>query len=289
MPKRQLPFMQVDVFSPESGQVLGGNPLAVFYDVPGFLDVSTMQAIARELNCPETTFVTQPPEREGRYRVRIFTPYQELPFAGHPTLGTYFVLKAKGLLEGPGMQISGAGDTSCSEDERGWIWIVPPKGHVRDVLVSATRLASAFGVGDIFLDETMPPAVCGTGIDHLVVFITNSEILPDLEPLLPRIAALQYDLGVQGVYVVAMVGPTTYRARFFNKEGEDPATGSAAAGFATYLMQSAGETAIRRYIISQGTEMGRTSEIHVRLNALSLGSLELGGRVFPVVDGTFYV
>ncbi len=289
MPKLQLPFMQVDVFSTQTDPILSGNPLAVFYDVSPFLDGSTMQAIAREMNCPETTFVTENPQDGEEYHVRIFTPYKELPFAGHPTLGTYFVLREKGLLSGPGVQTSEAGGTLCSQDDQGWVWIVPPQGHVRDVLVSATRLASAFGVGDIYLNDMMPPAVCGTGLDQLVVLSSNAEILSDLQPLPSRLTSLQKDMVVEGIYVVAMVGPTTYQARYFSQEGEDPATGSAAAGLGTYLMHSAGETAIRRYIISQGTEVGRSSEIHLRLNDLSQGSLELGGRVLPVIDGLFYV
>jgi trans-2,3-dihydro-3-hydroxyanthranilate isomerase len=204
-------------------------------------------------------------------------------------LGTYFVLKKKGLLKGPGIQSTEGGSTACHEDDQGWVWIVPPQGHVRDVLVSATRLASALGVGDVYLNDMMPPAVCGTGLDQLIVVSTNPAILSDLRPLVSRIASLEKDIAVEGIYVVAAVGPTTYQARYFNQEGEDPATGSAAAALGTYLMHSAGETAIRRYIITQGTEMGRSSEIHLRLNNLSLGSLELGGRVFPVIDGTFFV
>ncbi|PSR26565.1 trans-2,3-dihydro-3-hydroxyanthranilate isomerase [Sulfobacillus thermosulfidooxidans DSM 9293] len=286
MPKRQLPFMQVDVFT---SRALGGNPLAVFYDVPSSLDVHTMQGIAREMNLSEIVFVTTKPDQEGHYRVRIFTPYQELPFAGHPTLGTYFVLKAKGLLNGQGIQTTHAGDTSCFQDDQEWVWMIPPKGHVRSLPVNATRLAAALGVNDLFLNEMMPPAACGTGLDQLIVFVNNPHILPELEAQFPRIKALQKDLDVQGLYILAMVGAGHYRARYFSHEGEDPATGSAAAGFGTYLLQSAGETAIRRYVVEQGQDMGRPSEIHVRLNALSLGSLEVGGRVSPVIEGQFFI
>ena len=280
--------MQVDVFAKEA-KPLHGNPLAVFYKVPSSLDVPTMQGIAREMNLSESVFVTSPPDGKGRYRVRIFTPYQELPFAGHPTLGTYYALRAKGLLEGKGIQVSQAGDTKCLLDDQNWVWIIPPQGTLRTVQVHETRLCAAFGVRDLAINEMMPPAACGTGLDQLVVFVTHPPVLSELDPQGPRLSALQKDMAVHGIYVVAMVGADHYRARYFSKNGEDAATGSAASAVGTYLLQNAGETAIRRYMIDQGVEMGRPSEIHLRLNALSLGSLEIGGQICPVIDGVFHI
>src|SRR5947209_6021048 len=120
----RLSFQQIDVFT---DHLFGGNPLAVFLEGDG-LETALMQRIAREMNLSETTFVQTPADKSCAFKVRIFTPGTELPFAGHPTIGTAYVLHSLGRLPaGPFRFEEGAGPVGLRQDKRGRFWMTPPR------------------------------------------------------------------------------------------------------------------------------------------------------------------
>jgi trans-2,3-dihydro-3-hydroxyanthranilate isomerase len=278
-------FVQVDVFGDEPYQ---GNPLAVFPDAAG-LTGDQMQTIAREMNLSETSFVMS---AEGEsYDVRIFTPAEELPFAGHPTLGTAWVLRHSGMVKGERLtQHSPAGATSVSFSgdrvsfER--TGSVEPDLDQRSVDI-AEQLARALslkptdighGAGALGRAGTLRPARADAGVAQLMVPVRDLETLGRvsvrrdlLDPLDPF-----------GVYCFTGVAPGTVRARgLFPGAGvpEDPATGSAAAGLGLYLAARLGEITFE---IEQGAEIGRPSRLYV---AASPGHVQVGGRCHLVFEG----
>ena len=133
-----LKFQQIDVFTSERFR---GNPLAVFWAADGFDDTAGMQRIAREMNLSETTFVQRSQEPTCAFKVRIFTPGSELPFAGHPTLGTAFVLDRLGLLPGADFSFEeGVGPVRLHKDKRGRFWMFPPEPVLGDHLTYVPKL-----------------------------------------------------------------------------------------------------------------------------------------------------
>ncbi len=273
-------FLLVDVFT---DRPLAGNALAVFpdgQDVPPDL----MQAIAREMNLSETTFVTGV---EGDlYEVRIFTPSAEMPFAGHPTLGTTWALRHLGILkEDRAVQRSPAGDTPVSLAlDVAWL---ERAGSVGKDLLDASFVAEALGLAEtdigfnaalLGMERVMlAPAEADAGVPQLMVPVADIATLSSLRPR-PEIAGLAHD----GIYCFAPIAPTKIKARFFSPGlgvSEDPATGSAAAGLGLYLSTRAGESA---FDISQGEEVGRPSTIMV---VTSRGRVRVGGSVVPCGEG----
>ncbi|MCL5972036.1 MAG: PhzF family phenazine biosynthesis protein [Firmicutes bacterium] len=282
----QLPFQQVDVFTQTP---LQGNPLAVFWLGTHTLDTQLLQCIAREMNLSETIFVTDLPDPNHAYTVRIFTTEQELPFAGHPTIGAFYVLQRHGYLKADGFQLSPAGVTRLSMDSQHMIWFSPPRGMVKDIDGSWSRLAAALSLDISLLSYDRPPMIAGTGLMQLMVPLSQDRVA-EIEPDFSQLALLLSDWHVNGVYIVAQSSSGEYHARFFGGGRtitEDPATGSAAAAWGTYLLQTTGATTAERFLINQGEEMGRPSQLWVRLNVVSPGSLEIGGHAVPVIAGTF--
>ncbi len=280
-----LPMQQVDVFT---DQPLAGNPLAVFWNLPPQFPGFLMQQLAREMNLSESIFITALPDPDSHYSVRIFTPETELPFAGHPSLGGFFSLCRHGLLTNQGVQHSEAGASQLAMDAQGLIWVTPPPGHTEEIKLPMAHIAEALGVDLSWISVDTPPGLAGTGLLQLIVPLATDQVSL-LRPDPVKLQGLGARLGATGVYVLAQTGPATYHARFFGMGigiGEDPATGSAAAAFGTYLLKTTGATAIQRYKIYQGAEIGRPSLLWVRLNAHGVGSLDVGGSVVPVLEGT---
>ena len=278
-------FVQVDVFGDEPYQ---GNPLAVFPDAAGFTG-DQMQKIAREMNLSETSFVTR--VAASSYDVRIFTPAEELPFAGHPTLGTAWTLRHLGKAEGDALtQHSPAGATpvTFSDDRVSFqrTGAVEPDLDQRSVDI-AEQLARALSLrptdighdaGALGRAGTLRPARADAGVAQLMVPVRDLETLGRvsvrrdlLDPLDPF-----------GVYCFTGVAPGLVRARgLFPGAGvpEDPATGSAAAGLGLYLAERLGEISFE---IEQGGEIERPSRLYV---AASLGRVDVGGRCHLVFEG----
>lgn len=273
-------YLLVDVFTERP---LAGNALAVFpdgHDIPEEL----MQPIAREMNLSETTFVTRC--SGDSYDLRIFTPATEMPFAGHPTLGTAWALRHLGLLEGDrALQRTRAGDTPVSIAlDTAWL---ERTGTVSEDLEDVSFVAHALGIGEtdigfsaglLGMERVMlAPAMADPGVEQLMVPVADPVTLAGLTPR-SEIA----DLAGDGVYCFAPVAPTKIKARFFGMNigvSEDPATGSAAAGLGLYLASRAGDLA---FDILQGAEVGRPSTIMVDT---SRGRVRVGGSVVLAGEG----
>lgn len=262
----------VDVFAESKYQ---GNQLAVVEDTAG-LDTHTMQAIAREMNFSETTFVLG---RTGdRATVRIFTPGEELPFAGHPTLGTAWV-----LTRGTGHIVLdlAAGDVPVRFDSDGIAWLTPPDAVAGDP-VEPQQAAALLGLEVEALDPTLPPQMVRCGPTFPIVGVANLEALRRVHVDL----TVQRRLGIPGFpFAVCRGGysaDATFAARMQFFDGvavrEDPATGSANAAFASYLRDRDERGA---YIVEQGFEIHRPSRIYLEVS----DNLAVGGKVQAVAEG----
>jgi trans-2,3-dihydro-3-hydroxyanthranilate isomerase len=279
MPAR---FVVVDVFAREP---LAGNALAVFPD-PGSVSPERMQRVAREMNLSETTFVTA--VAADSYTLRIFTPAEELPFAGHPTLGTAWVLRELGMLFGDAVtQRSEAGETAVAfAEDRVWLERGGDGGEDRaDVeqtlgafdLDAASVGFDAAGIGGPA--GPLRPAIATAGVPLLMLPLRNATTVASL-----RAPASLGD--VDGVYCFAPLGPGRLKARFFAPGigvSEDPATGAAAAALGLYLGARAGSIDVE---IEQGIEIARPSFISLRA---APGTARVGGQVYQASEGTLLV
>jgi trans-2,3-dihydro-3-hydroxyanthranilate isomerase len=277
-------FLQVDVFAEAPYE---GNPLAVFPDA-GSLSGEQMQAIAREMNLSETAFVTDISKRG--YDVRIFTPNSEIPFAGHPTIGTAWTLRHFGRWEGDQVvQRSEAGDTPVrSEGEE--LWFERRGSSEPDLAVEdpgiVRRIALALGLEtrDIGLEARelgrsgeLTPAWADAGLRVPIVPLRDLSALQRV-----RVDERALDFAGRGAYCFTGMQAGRVRARgFFPAEGipEDPATGSAAAALAAYLQERVGPISLE---VLQGVEMGRPSRILLRADA---ESSKIGGLTRLVLSG----
>ncbi|HEX2051118.1 MAG TPA: PhzF family phenazine biosynthesis protein [Actinomycetota bacterium] len=280
-----MEFVQVDVFTDTP---YAGNALAVFPDAEA-LSARAMQAIAAEMNLSETSFVTR--ASGDSYDVRIFTPNGELPFAGHPTLGTAWALRRRGAISGDEVvQVSKAGETTVRL-EGGQPWLSragTAHADLEDTDPGATRrIATALGLeaDDVGLEARelgrpgrLRPAAADAGVHQLMVPLRDVATLGRCRPRADLLAAFE---GI-GVYCFTAVGAGRVRSRgFFPALGiaEDPGTGSAAAGLGLYLARRVGDIAFE---IRQGVELGRPSRIDVRASGESVA---IGGRVVEVLSG----
>jgi trans-2,3-dihydro-3-hydroxyanthranilate isomerase len=273
-------YVIVDVFT---DRALAGNQLAVFTDARG-LDTETMQALAREINFSESTFVLTP-ENGGHAKIRIFTPVTELPFAGHPTLGTAFVLG--GPLQREELHLeTGRGIVAIRlEREEGRLVF----GRMEQPIPSfepyqAERaLLSALGVER----SELPVELYDNGMRHVYVALRSEEEVAGLRPDLARLE-LPPDLGIN---CFAGSGGR-WKTRMFAPGGgvaEDPATGSAAGPLALHLARH-GRIAFGDEIeISQGTEIGRPSTLFARVVGTPdrVERVEVGGSAVIVARGEF--
>ena len=275
-------YVIVDVFTDTP---LEGNPLAVFTDGSG-VPAERMQRIAREMNLSETVFVL-PPERGGDQRIRIFTPFDELPFAGHPTLGTAYVLGSDSDVEavtlGTGAGAvevrfarSGGRITSGRMTQPIPTW--EPYEHTPGVL------AALGGV-----DSVLPVDVYRNGPQFVYVALDREEALASLQP---DLGALARQFG-GGVYCFAGSG-ARWRARMFHPAGgipEDPATGSAAGPLAVHLARHGRIELGQEIEIRQGVEMGRPSTLYARATGRgeSIERVEVAGSAVVVARGELLV
>jgi trans-2,3-dihydro-3-hydroxyanthranilate isomerase len=299
MTGRSYRFVQVDVFTEE---MFRGNPLAVVLDAGGLSDVE-MQAIAREMNLSETTFILPPTRPDCVARVRIFTPGLELPFAGHPTIGTAFVMAAEGLLspnaqaitleEGVGpVPVRFEGDLAAPS----FAWMAHPPATFEPEVQQRSAIAAALGLTEADLLEDAPIQVGSTGLPFLYVPVRDATTVNrvTLSPLLlPR----HLFSSAAGVFIFAPDSdPAACRVycRMLGIDSvgisEDPATGSASGPLGVYLLkhglvQSDHEVHI---VSEQGTMMGRQSFIHIRIRTSGdqIAAIDVGGSAVPVLEGT---
>ncbi|WP_414451309.1 PhzF family phenazine biosynthesis protein [Burkholderia sp. 22PA0099] len=289
MTARRVRFKQVDVFT---ATPFRGNPLAVIFDADGLSDAD-MRAIAHWTNLSETTFVCTPTDPAADYRVRIFTTGGELPFAGHPTLGTAHAVREAGLVpRTPGrlVQQCGAGLVVLREQADGRRAFAAPPARVTPLPASAyPALAAALRSEAIVFDA----APCGVdnGAPWLVVRLASAADCLALAPDAQALAGIVASVGTHGVAAYAphpAGGPATFEVRCLMTGeqfgvGEDPVTGSANAAIAG-LLDSQGLRPGNAYTVRQGTAIGRDGRVSVDYED---GSIWIGGDTVTVVDGSF--
>jgi trans-2,3-dihydro-3-hydroxyanthranilate isomerase len=294
-------FVTLDVFTEEP---LAGNPLAVVLDAEG-LDTARMQAIAREFNLSETVFVLPPENARHRARLRIFTPGGELPFAGHPTVGTAVLLALREGPSGPDAVAFGleenVGVVPCVVEARGQArgyarFRVPRLAEVWGDGREPTLAASALGLdpGDIGFDRHAPSRH-SAGVPFDFVPLASLDAVARARPAGDAFRQAFGDRGPPAAYVYTRQTASTgarFRARMFAPSfgiAEDPATGAAAAAFAGVLMHfeplGDGE---HSFVIEQGYDMGRPSDIELQIviQGGALASAEIGGSAVLVSEGT---
>ena len=267
-------FRQVDVFT---STPFGGNPVAVVHDAEGLEDAA-MQRFAQWTNLSETTFLLAPTSPEADYRVRIFTPAEELPFAGHPTLGSCHAwLEAGGRSRDPGVVVQEcpAGLVRVRRTSDRLAFAAPPllrSGPVEESLT--THLAEVLGVER---DAVVDAAWVDNGPGWVGVLLASAEEVMALRP-----RGVDLDVGVVGPYAAG--APEAFELRAFFQVGdtvvEDPVTGSLNAGVAQWLLASGRATA--PYVASQGTVIGRRGRIHVSQDQ---DGVWVGGATVTVVSG----
>jgi PhzF family phenazine biosynthesis protein len=274
------PYRLVNVFTYNRG-ALTGNPLCVFEDAAAF-DARLMQALARQFNLSETTFIL--PSANADAAVRIFTPTYEMPFAGHPTLGTAHVCRALGL----------GGDSLRLEMQAGLItvraqgdrWTLSaPAPTWREVEDSTDVLAAALGLERHDIGER--PLWVKAGKEQLVVPLTSIEAVRRVSPQPQALRQIRSEDGISMAYVFALTGAGTALARFFFPQGtailEDPATGSATANFGGWVlaMQRPLPAALQ---ISQGEFVGRPSTLYLQVDDRQ--DIYVGGDVLEIGRGS---
>lgn len=297
--KRRLPFVQLDVFT---SVPLEGNQLAVFADGRGLSDAE-MQAIAKEMNLSETTFILPrdaATERERGVRVRIFTVDEELPFAGHPTLGTAMALRNNA----PGGN-SGTEEIALELN----VGRIPVRFSTRDGLAFGVMTqrdpefgqkhtredvarAAGLAVDDIAAD--LPIQTVSTGNAFAIVPLKSLAVLQKLSPTWANMKGYLEKTGAKFFYFVSReaVNPEAkLQARMIFYNGEDPATGSAAGPCAAWAVQYGVVPPDQQVLLEQGVEMKRRSRIFFSAgrNGDKIANVRVGGHAIEVVRGELFL
>jgi len=269
------PFAEVDVFTTAPYQ---GNPVAVVLDGTG-LSKAEMQRFASWMNLSETTFVLPAEDRGADYNVRIFTPVAELPFAGHPTLGTchaWLSGDARPKRADVVVQQCASGLISVRRSSDLLAFAAPPlirSGPVEESIVQ--HVASVLRIGR---DQIQEAQWADNGPGWVAVMLASAQAVLELRPGL-----VDLDVGVVGPYPPG--SPCDYEVRaFFPKDGttvEDPVTGSLNASLAQWLIREGRAEA--PYVVSQGTVLGRSGRVHISID--SDGTIWVGGGTVTCVTG----
>ena len=306
MPERhQLKFYQADVFT---SLPFGGNPVAVFPEAQG-LDDDQLQQIAREMNLSETVFVLPPTDPAAVVRLRIFTPTQEIPFAGHPVLGTFYVLAQLGLIA------ITDGVTRVMQECN--IGLFPVEIHAQEGLITRVvmtqpkplflgsveeqddlfDIAKALGLSkNQIVDTKCPVMVVSTGLPVLIVPVRTLTAVRSIVPDAAAIVELCGRLGANGIMVFTTVTVEPFAAvhtrMFAPSIGilEDPATGSASGAMGAYLVHNGLVEVgpMTELIVEQGYEIARPSRILVQVESEddAIQTVKVGGQCVMVVKGT---
>jgi trans-2,3-dihydro-3-hydroxyanthranilate isomerase len=291
-----LRYHTVDVFTRTR---FGGNPLAVVLGADG-LSTEQMQAIAREFNYSETSFVLRPSDPRHTAEVRIFTPTVEVPFAGHPNVGTAFVLASAG--------VAGMRDEFIFEEKAGLVpaRIIREGERVKQVQLAAPqplRIGQAFDAGAVaeclslttadVLCDRHPPRVASVGLPFVVVEVANRQALSRAKANKAGFTKVLPGDGADAIYLYCRElderdGAVDFTARMFapfDNLPEDPATGSATAATCALLASLEGE-ASRRFEVAQGIDMGRPSLIAIEVTP---EAVLIEGACIPVMSGQLSV
>jgi trans-2,3-dihydro-3-hydroxyanthranilate isomerase len=298
-PLRRLAMTQWDVFS---SRPLEGNSLAVFSDGRGLTDAE-MQSIAKEMNLSETTFILPRDaaiDREKGIRVRIFTVREELPFAGHPTLGTAFALRGQGGAEKVVLELNVGKVPVHFEDSDGkpafgeMTQIDPTFGmqHEREAI------ARAIGLPVQDFDDSLPIETVSTGLPYTLTPLKSLAVIQNLQIDLNRGSEYLAQTGGRFFYFVSretVDRDARLHARMLFYNGEDPATGSAAGCAAAWMVAHGVAKPDERVLIEQGVEMKRPSRIFVRASFEGKRSdnrvvnVRVGGNSVEIMRGELFL
>jgi trans-2,3-dihydro-3-hydroxyanthranilate isomerase len=303
MRDRTYEFVQLDVFTQTP---LAGNPLAIFSDARGLND-EEMQALAREMNLSETTFIlardAATEAREGK-KVRIFTVEQELPFAGHPTLGTALYLYASQSNQKPAeitldlkagkipVRFSGNSENAGRDRVDGQVF-----GEMRQRdpefgnPLSRDDIARVIGIAVDEIPSDWPVQPVSTGLTFTIVPFRNRQTLTDLKFSHSQAAEFLKKTGANFFYFLCPErheGQLEARARMFFYGGEDPATGSAAGCAASWMVQHDVARSDEQVVVRQGVECRRPSEMHVQATREGerITNVRVGGYAVEILRGT---
>ena len=303
--QRRLQFYQADVFTDEP---FGGNPVAVFPDADGLTD-EELQRIAQEMNLSETVFVFPPTDPAAVVKVRIFTPTQEIPFAGHPVIGTFFVLGSLGrlTLREPVtrvLQECNLGlfpvDIHSHDGVIERVVMAQPSPEFLDVIDEPEALfaiARSLGITKSAITESrFPVQVVSTGLPVIIVPVRTLTAVRSIVPDVAAIAELSQQYGANGMMVFSTMtveqSSSVHTRMFAPLIGivEDPATGSASGALGAYLVQH-GVVDIRpetEITAEQGYEIDRPSRILIQVNSDddAIQGVMVGGESILVVEGT---
>ncbi len=294
MSLRRFNFLQLDVFTAKPFE---GNPLAVFPDATGLND-DQMQAIAREMNLSETTFIlprAQAMEKERGIRVRIFTVQEELPFAGHPTLGTAFALRGKTGANEIRLELNVGTVPVRFEDPSGepafgeMTQIEPTFGIIHD----RAKIAEVTGIPIDDIAPDVPVQTISTGVPFTVLPLRDLAAARRLR--IDQTRSTEYLNASGGKFFFCVTRETVDRsarlhARMLFYNGEDPATGSASGCAAAWMVAHNIAQPDERVIIEQGVEMKRPSRIFVRASRSDdrVVNVRVGGNVVEVLRGELF-
>ena len=284
------PFYQVDVFS---NQLFGGNPLAVFLRGEDFKE-SQLQQVAREMNLSETTFIFPSSHADAEFNVRIFTPNKEIPFAGHPTLGTAFVLRHSNLTPSTQKKIrlnykSGLIHVKLEED--GKIFMTQPPGKILETISNVADVAQALGLNVNNIASDLPIQIVSTGFPALLVPINSLRSIQRIDLNLSLLKVLLEESKVDMIYPFTLQTceeKNSVHARGFAPFigiNEDPATGSVAGALGYYLFEKNSEE--KEITIEQGYEMMRPGKIFVKIDKST--TIQVGGNTKLVFKGELYL
>jgi trans-2,3-dihydro-3-hydroxyanthranilate isomerase len=290
---RKLRYHIVDVFT---NRAFGGNPLAVFTNGRG-IQPELMQSIAKELNLSETTFVLPPDDPENDYRVRIFTPASELPMAGHPTVGTSFILAREHMIE------VGADETMIKLEEGvgtipvtlkfkdgvpDLIWMQQPLPKFGPRFDNTELIAEMLSIPPEAIETEWPLEVVSCGVPFLFVPLKDLESIRAIRFRLDVSERALRDFGISGVFVFTketeLEGSSVHSRMFAPGLGvwEDPATGGASGPLGCYLVRHEVIPLSQKseFTSEQGIEMGRPSiiKIIIELDAGEIKSVKVGGQ-----------
>ncbi|MFT9067551.1 MAG: PhzF family phenazine biosynthesis protein [Acetobacter syzygii] len=282
-------YKVVDVFTK---MPFTGNPVAVVLDAQG-LTTQAMQAIANWTNLSETTFVLPPQSEEADYRLRIFTPRSELPFAGHPTLGSaHAVLEAGRTTPRNGQLVQECAvglvglKVGGSAADRQLSFALPPARQAVLEQADRTELEAILGVA---VDDTAPPMIVNVGPVWVVARVASVDQLLALQPDFGRSQVFEQRLGVTGISVFALkddCGTDIELRSFAASQGvnEDPVCGSGNGSVAVFRhVYGLLPSGVEDYTATQGQCVGRTGRVHVHVGAD--GGVEIGGQCVTTVDG----
>jgi trans-2,3-dihydro-3-hydroxyanthranilate isomerase len=286
----KLPLYHVDVFTSER---FGGNPLAVFLDADG-LDGETMQKVAREMNLSESTFVMQPHDDRATHHLRIFTPGRELPFAGHPTIGTAFVLQHFAQAT-PDLAFEMQTGIIPVRKDGDILWMTPPPAEALSSAFDRAAVAQALGLP--VSTVMMPPQVFGgRGISFLCVLLdTEANVDWVMLDRTDLVKATNDDIGQGDVLIFSYQGGKAHSRMFAalaHNVGEDPATGSSVAPLCAALgwwrLLDPSRTSLD---VHQGVAMGRPSRLKARFSVEGtyVQQVIVGGSAVPVYESVLEI